>query len=247
MATIPIALVMPVYNESAGLERMLNEWRHAVLNAISGCVLIAVDDGSTDGSGALLDRIAAEDARIIALHQPNAGHGPAIVNGYREALRRGAEWIFQTDSDAQFRPEDFGSGWAMRAGASAVIGCRQNRPDPLVRRIGARVERGLVRWLFGVRLPDPNCAFRFVRADVMRRALDLIDPADFAPNVALSVVAGLLYKEGFRSFPVRCLPRPYGESTLHLRAYARGTFRTLRQLLRFRRRLRAAASVPAGA
>jgi glycosyltransferase involved in cell wall biosynthesis len=238
MADIPLAIVMPVYNEALGLRQVIETWSAAVLDRLPGSVLIAVNDGSRDDSGAILHEIARKDPRVIGIHQDNGGHGAAILAGYRAAMARNAAWIFQTDSDAQFLASQFWDAWGVREDASMICGCRQTRPDSLLRRIGARLERWVIRVLFGVSLADANCAFRLMRQDLMAHALSLIADGDTAPNVEISIVARSRHGGGFRSIPVTCLPRAFGVSTLNLRSYVRATLRTCRDLLAFRRRWR---------
>lgn len=90
---IRVSVVVPVYNVAKYLRRCLDSLVRQTLRDIE---IICVDDGSTDGSGVLLDEYAAKDARIRVVHQPNAGAGPARNAGLD--LARG-DYLFFCDPD----------------------------------------------------------------------------------------------------------------------------------------------------
>ena len=98
-----VSVIMPVYQVAAYVERAA---RSVLGQTYADLELIAVDDGSTDGSGAVLDALAREDPRLIALHQPNAG-APAARNRALEIAR--GEYVCFADADDWLEPEMIGS------------------------------------------------------------------------------------------------------------------------------------------
>ena len=77
-----LAIVMPVYNEAAVLEQVVEEWQAALRDEAVECEWIAVDDGSTDSTGEVLRQLAARHPnRIRIMRQSNAGHGAACRRG----------------------------------------------------------------------------------------------------------------------------------------------------------------------
>jgi dolichol-phosphate mannosyltransferase len=195
-----IAAVMPVYNEEEGVE-----------DAVGGCVAaltatgasfraVVLDDGSTDRTPEVLERLAA-DSRVEVVRKANTGHGPTILDGYRRVAAR-ARWVFQLDSDDEIPISSFAALWAARDGADAVVGVRTRRTQPLPRRLVTHASRLTVRMLFGAAVTDVNCPFRLIRGDVLARLVDRIPPDTFAPNVVLS---GLLARE---RRPVANVPVP---------------------------------------
>ncbi|MDO4261765.1 MAG: glycosyltransferase family 2 protein [Eubacteriales bacterium] len=94
------SVIVPVYEAKGTLKRCADSW---LAQTEKDLELILVDDGSTDGSGALCDAIAAGDPRVQAIHQANAGVSAARNAGIRRA--RG-EWILFTDSD-DYVAEDY--------------------------------------------------------------------------------------------------------------------------------------------
>ena len=93
-----VSVVVPVYNKVEYVERCL---RSVLAQEMEGFEVIAVDDGSTDGSGAVCDRLAAEDARLRVIHTPNDGVTAARRRGVEEARGR---YITFADADDAMLP-----------------------------------------------------------------------------------------------------------------------------------------------
>src|SRR5207237_498076 len=122
--TPTLTVVMPAYNEAGAIREVVTGW-DCQLAALGVPYEIRVyDDGSRDGTGDLLAALARERPALTAVRQPNRGHGPTILRGYREA--RG-EWVFQTDSDGEMGPESFPLVWERRHEADLVLGYRSRR------------------------------------------------------------------------------------------------------------------------
>lgn len=94
-----ISIVMPCYNCETSLARTV---RCVQAQTVSDWELIAVDDGSTDGTGAALDGLAQNDARIRAIHQANGGVSRARNIGMAAA---GGEWLAFVDADDVLPPD----------------------------------------------------------------------------------------------------------------------------------------------
>lgn len=97
-----VSVIVPVYNCLTSIGRSLNSVFEQTLDP-DQIEIIAVDDGSTDGSGAELDRLAAEHPRLRVVHQPNSG-GPGQPRNVGIALARG-EYLFFLDADDWLGPE----------------------------------------------------------------------------------------------------------------------------------------------
>ena len=178
---------MPAYNESAAIESVCLEW--LALAAGRAFIFIVIDDGSRDATGALLDQLALQHGALRVTHQPNQGHGAAVLHGYRQAIDAGAEWIFQVDSDGQFTPADFDAVWAERLRGPCVLGYRRRRADSWLRKALSGLKGALTGLLFGVRLRDPNVPFRLFDARLLETLLAHLPPRAFAPNVFLAAMA----------------------------------------------------------
>lgn len=149
--------VIPCLNEARTIASLVGEIR-SHLPAV-----IVVDDGSTDGTGLL----AADAGAVVVRHEQPAGKGAALMAGWTEAARRGAEWVLLLDGDGQHAPADIPAFFAAaaRTGADLVVGDRFAHPAvmPWTRRAtNLWMSRRLSR-LAGVELPDSQCGFRLAR------------------------------------------------------------------------------------
>src|SRR6185503_17714839 len=99
-----LSVIMPVYNEEGAIVNAVEEVQRHVLDHVPGSELVVVDDGSRDQTGRLLDDAASKDARIDVIHQPNGGHGAALLTGLKAAK---GEYLFLIDSDRQIPLDNF--------------------------------------------------------------------------------------------------------------------------------------------
>jgi len=194
--------------------------------------LVVIDDGSTDATGAIADRLAGEDARVLVVHhRPNRGYGGAIRSGLTSARK---PYVFFTDGDRQFRLEDLERLLPLIERADVVIGYRTRRADPAKRRFIAWVYNRLIRVLFLAPFRDVDCAFKLFRRDVFVRVpLERVrsNGAFFSPELLIKLRrAGVRVRQvGVRHFP-RTAGEPKG-------ALPKVIVRAIRDLVRLRARL----------
>jgi glycosyltransferase involved in cell wall biosynthesis len=123
--------------------------------------VIVVDDGSTDATTQIVERLRSEDPRVrLARHERNRGYGAALRTGFAAASH---EWVFFSDADAQFDIREIARLLPHTAEADTIVGYRVHRRDPIHRRLFGRMWNLLVRALFGLRVRDIDCAFKLVR------------------------------------------------------------------------------------
>ncbi len=242
MAGAELAVVMPVYDEAAGLRGVLTDWARALDALEIDWQLHAYDDGSRDGSRQVLEALAAELPRLRVYAHENRGHGPTLLRGYRE--NAGAEWLFQVDSDDEMRPEGFAALWARRADHDLLLAERVRSGQPPVRRALSAASRVLVRTLYGSAVRDVNAPYRLMRGASFRPLFAALPDGCFAPNVVLSGFAAAL---GLRvlNWPVPQRPRPAGQVSIRRWRLLRAALLSAWQTLRARRLLaRLAARTP---
>jgi dolichol-phosphate mannosyltransferase len=179
---------MPIYNEEASIEAVVTEWVQELNRLGISFALLAVNDGSKDGTGAVLQRLAERyPGSVTPVEKRNAGHGQACRTGYSLAVERGPAWTLQIDSDGQCDPRFFSSFWRCHDQADAIFGVRKTRDDGLSRVLisaGCRITTSL---LCGIDLRDANVPYRLIRTSALKEALPRI-PDDFdMQNVALTL------------------------------------------------------------
>jgi glycosyltransferase involved in cell wall biosynthesis len=217
-----LAVVMPIYNEEANIAGVVAEWTGALDSLGIAYVLLAVNDGSRDGTGAALQRLAqAKLGRVEAVDKANAGHGRACRTGYEMAVARGAAWTLQIDSDGQCDPRYFAEFWEGRESADVIFGLRKSRDDGFMRVLVSVVCSVATSLLTGVNLKDPNVPYRLIRTEALQRALARI-PADFdMQNVALALALKRDRALRWRYIPIHFRNRQGGTNSINLRRIAR--------------------------
>ena len=227
-----LSFFFPAYNEEADVEDVVREGLSVLPRFAEDLEVIVIDDGSTDATGPIADRLAAEDPRVrVVHHKPNRGYGGAVRSGLASATK---PYVFFTDGDRQFRLEDLDRLLPLLDSADVVIGWRIKRADPAKRRFIAWVYNRLIRVLFGAPFRDVDCAFKIFRREVFQRvplARVRANSAFFSPELLLVLRAG-----GVRiaQVGVRHFPRARGEEK---GATLRVVLRTFRDLLLLRLRL----------
>ncbi|MDP2653131.1 MAG: glycosyltransferase family 2 protein [Candidatus Omnitrophota bacterium] len=190
---MPVSVVIPCYNEESLIEREIRAFYREIVEKVPDSELVVVDDGSTDGTPALLKKLAAELPRLrIILSGVNRGHGSAVRQGFDAA---GKEFVFQVDSDGHFDPRDFWKLYALKDSHDFVLGVRKRRQDPFFRLLLMRVIRAVNFALFGAWIEDANCPFRLIRRDALQELLLSVPGNALAPNLMLAV---LCKKRGMR-------------------------------------------------
>ncbi len=198
MNKLDLVIVIPVYNEADAIAAVLSKWKTAVDKLNIRYRIYAYNDGSKDGTGQILRKIAAEsEGSIVAIDKKNEGHGPTILRGYKEASDL-AEWVFQVDSDDEMPPEGFAKLWAWRNDFDFLVGRRSGRMQAMPRKIVSSVSRLVVRLFYGKNgIWDVNTPYRLMRSASFRSFFFRIPPSTFAPNVILS---GLAARSRLRCF-----------------------------------------------
>ena len=220
--TPSLTVFFPCYNEEENVEALAVEVDRVVGEIADDYEVIIVDDGSTDRTGGIADRIARERPHVRVIHHPrNLGYGTALRTGFAGARK---ELVLYTDGDCQFDIRDLRKLLPlMREGVDLVVGYRENRQDRPLRKIVSRVYNAIIRLIFGLRVRDIDCAFKLFRRSVFDKVE--IRSERFLVDTEILVKAkraGLTIVET----PVTHLPRTRGASSVS----PRDVFRTLREL-----------------
>lgn len=157
-----ISAFLPAFDEVDSLRRTVGE----VVAALDGLGLdryevIVVDDGSTDGTSALAEELAAALPGVRAVHHDrNRGYGAALRTGFAAARY---DWVFLTDGDGQFDPTELRRLLPLAETSDAVVGYRRHRADHAGRRASGWLWGQVVRLTVGLRVRDVDCAFKLLR------------------------------------------------------------------------------------
>jgi glycosyltransferase involved in cell wall biosynthesis len=135
-----------------------------------------------------MQEAAASRPLLCPITKPNSGHGATVLYGYHYALDHGADYVFQTDSDGQTLPEEFEPFWAQREIYDMIIGWRKGRQDGASRVFVTKTLKTVIKVCFDVTVKDANTPYRLMKAETLKKYIDLI-PQDFnLSNVLLSVI-----------------------------------------------------------
>jgi len=201
-----LSLVIPVYNERESLPRLLDEIAAALRPARPAYEILAVDDGSTDGSREELRRLRAghPELRLVGFAD-NAGQSAAFAAGFRAA--RG-KVIVTLDADLQNDPADIPGLVAEleRRGTAAVVGYRPARRDTAWKRLQSRIANGVRNRLTAETIRDTGCSLKAFRADAVRDLPWFTGMHRFLPTL-VRMRGGTVAE-----VPVRHRPRVFGAS-----------------------------------
>ena len=195
-----LSVVVPFFNEQECVANVLAE----LLNVPIDAEIVAVDDGSRDGTWALIARLAAENPHLRGLRlSENRGQSAAIYAGLRCACGR---YCATMDGDGQNDPADFPAMIEKLREADVVVGYRATRKDTLSRRAASRVANRIRRLCLRDGVRDTGCSMKVFPRD----AVELLVPF----NGLHRYLAAIFTQAGLRvaEVPVNHRPRLEGRS-----------------------------------
>jgi glycosyltransferase involved in cell wall biosynthesis len=129
--------------------------------------IVIVDDASTDGSGALADKLALAHPEIKVIHHLiNRKLGGSLRSGFAAASK---EWILYMDSDLPIKMDDALDAIPLTEQANVIIGWRKCRAESRRRALMSKVYNHMVRRIFDLRVRDVNFSFKFFRREMLDR------------------------------------------------------------------------------
>ncbi len=162
---VSLSAVVPAWNEAESLPELHRELAEALDRLGRPWEAIYVDDGSRDGTDAVIERLAAADPRVRGVSfRNNFGKSAALATGFR--LARG-EWVVTLDADLQDDPAELPRlVEALEGGLDLVSGWKLNRQDPPTKTLPSKLFNLVTSAVAGVRLHDFNCGFKLYRREV---------------------------------------------------------------------------------
>jgi glycosyltransferase involved in cell wall biosynthesis len=175
---------MPGLNEEANVERAVRRARDALVQHTRDFEIIVIDDGSTDRTGAIADRLAKEDPRVRVLHnERNLNYGISLARGIRAAR---CDWILHDGMDLPLAPEDLPLFAAHFGDADVIVARRTSRAahSPW-RKLTSWVNHALLRLLFAPRVQDLNFVQFYRRSWAQQVPILSTSPAFVTPELIL--------------------------------------------------------------
>jgi len=211
-------VVIPTYNEVGNLTPLVEQ----VLAQDARLEILVVDDRSPDGTGQLAGALAQKEPRLHVLHrEAKLGLGTAYITGFKWALERGYDFVFEMDADFSHDPAHLKDFLKAIADADLVLGSRYlgGRVTvvnwPMGRLVLSYCANIYARWITGLRIWDLTGGFKCFR----RRVLEAIDLSQVRSNgyafqIEMSVRA---WRKGFRlkEVPIVFVDRTEGQSKMN--------------------------------
>jgi glycosyltransferase involved in cell wall biosynthesis len=217
-ARVPgLSVFLPSHNEEANVERVVGGYLAALPQFAQRYEVIVVNDGSRDRTGAIAERLAADDSHVrVVHHEVNRGYGDAVTSGIRAAR---LPYVLLSDGDGQFDPNELGKLVAFVPEYDVVVGRRVHRADRLMRKLNGEAWTLLMRMLLGVGIHDIDCGFKLFKRELLDR-IELRARGAMISTELMMRLAGLGAR--VREVEVTHLPRLAGEqSGANLKVVAR--------------------------
>ncbi len=210
-------IIIPAYNEAENILDVISGW-YPVIEKFGSkdSRLVILNDGSKDNTFEIVSKEKENKPLLEIVNKKNSGHGATILYGYKYALKKKADFIFQTDSDGQTLPEEFEDFWNLRHNYDMVIGHRKGREDGISRVFVTKTLKLVIKFAFKENVVDANTPFRLMSKKSLADCIKLI-PKDF--NLSNVVLAVAYQKKGYKVkyLPVTFRPRQGGVNSINLK------------------------------
>jgi dolichol-phosphate mannosyltransferase len=212
----PTLIIVPTYNERENLSRLAQK----LLSLPVAVDLLVVDDNSPDGTGKIADEMAAKHPEIHALHRAEKnGLGRAYNAGFKWALERSYEFIFEMDGDFSHNPDDIPVFLEAAQNADLVLGSRYVNGIrvinwPLSRLMLSRCAGKYVKAVTGMPFTDPTGGYKCFRRRALQSInLDAVRSNGYSFQIELT---HKLWRQGFKitEVPIIFTDRAQGQSKM---------------------------------
>jgi len=219
-----ISVFLPCYNEQDNIGRTVEQALDVLKKLNADFEVIIVDDGRSDETAQIADKIAEQNNAVKVVHHPaNLGYGAALQSGFKAATKK---LVFYTDGDGQFDINELPPLLPLMKQYDIVSCYRLNRKDSFIRKINGWCWTKLVCLLFGMKLRDIDCAFKLYKREIF----DNIRLLSTGALIDTEILARALRK-GYRITQkgVHHYPRTAGSQT---GANAKVVFRAFKELFK---------------
>lgn len=203
-----LSIFFPAHNEAENIERVVNAALEVAAQIADRYEVIIVNDGSTDGTREVADRMAAANPNVrVVHHDVNRGYGGALQSGFKAARY---EYVFFSDGDGQFDLSELKEFAPFVPEFDLVIGYRIKRSDPFYRWLNAKLYALFIRAIHGLKVRDIDCAFKLMKRSVLESfTLQSTGALISAELLIRSMRRGYRWKE----IGVHHYPRQFGQQS----------------------------------
>lgn len=201
---LELSVIAPIYNEEENIERLTERICEAVEKKFENYEIIYVNDGSSDNSKEILDKLASKNSRVKVYHfTKNNGQTAAISAGFEKCH---GELVVTMDADLQTDPEDIYRLLPYIGEYDMVNGRRATREDGIVKKLSSIVGNGVRNKITGDNIQDTGCPLKLYKLEVVKKYKLFDGMHRFLPTLAKM--------NGYRviEVPVRHFDREFGVS-----------------------------------
>ncbi|MCU0644082.1 MAG: polyprenol monophosphomannose synthase [bacterium] len=210
-------VVIPTYNEAQNIEQIIDR---ILFQGIRGLDILVVDDNSPDGTGKIVEKISHDEPNVHLLKRPGkTGLGTAYVAGFKYALERDYDYIFEMDADFSHDPDEIPNFLEAIKTCDLVIGsrykCGVNVINwPLTRLVLSVGANKYTQVITGLPIKDCTGGFKCFRREVLEAInLDEVDSDGYSFQIEMNFKA---WKKGFKicEIPIVFSDREAGSSKM---------------------------------
>lgn len=227
-------VVMPAYNEEENIESVVKDWYPVLDGKDDASRLVIADSGSTDKTHEHLLKLKETYPKLEIFTDCEKQHGPKVIALYDYAIKQGADFVFQTDSDGQTNPAEFDAFWQLRNDYTGIFGSRSVRGDGKDRAFVEKVVCILLKLFFNVNIPDANAPFRLMKTDSVKKYLYKLPRNYNIPNIMITTYF-VHYKEKYKFEEISFKPRQAGTNSINIVKIVKIGFNALGDFYRFKK------------
>jgi glycosyltransferase involved in cell wall biosynthesis len=207
-----ISAFLPCLNEAGNIADTMGRLARALADICDRYEVIVVDDGSTDDTAAIVQKLSGDNPNLrLVSHPHNLGYGRAVASGIAAARY---DWVFFSDGDGQFDFADLYRFVPYIPDYSLIVGYRRRRQEGFRRTLTSKVYNMVVRLCFGLRMHDIDCSFKLMRRDIFER-IKVESMQFFVDTEMMTKAHNLGYR--MKELPVQHLARRMGKSTIRMK------------------------------
>ena len=163
-----LSISAPAYNEEDNIEKVIRHWQSVMSESGQVFEIVIANDGSSDNTGRILDRLGSEFENLRIIHsEKNGGYGDALSKAIYASK---GKYVITIDSDGQFELSDHAQllKKCLENDLDGVTGYRMGKKDTFMRVLADRALNIIVKVLFRLKYRDTNCALKLIKGDLIR-------------------------------------------------------------------------------